>query len=501
MVSATPFAPAGRAASPGLDALHDRFAQERSAADAPADLRQRLRRRLREPGTLGLLIIVLGTIITFVPGLIEGLVQDQPLREAIVYTIGTTPLSGTWEHVNLNPLLGAMRSADTEGLAADVREIVPQYTLELRALLFEAFLVVGAVTAVERIRSLGSERQRRILDGTAVIERDTEQTILLAGEGSYTCEALVDFLREQALPIVESKEAMARTLSRIAHGGRAFRVNQRGEPQAPVFLNLDFRGDMDYMSASGWRLLRLGPGNLLHTTDGRAVLLTFGLGETNQEPVPLLDEPKQDLTVSELIEGSGKLAEVAHQRGVRIDAAIKVYLGNARLRRLRHTGSGLRAVADRDAARGVDIYVDTRAPIVAAIADRLDDRRAFAFETGTTEYVPNMMKAAAPLGLTVHSEADPAADPRTATCVVYEHDVSETIEMVKSLRSQYGRVIALTPTVEGHERAIQEGIESVCVALVHAAIVLEIRQRVRRGEAAAAIQADMDRRYPYAEST
>jgi hypothetical protein len=476
--------------------LRKRYAQEVHAAYVDHDWRTRLRQRLREPRVLGTLIIVLGTIITFIPGLIEGLLQDGTVRQAIVYTIGTTPLSGTWEHVDLNPLLAAIRAADGSELLANLREVAPHYKLELRALFFEAFLVVGAVATVERLRSLGSEKQQRILDGTEFIERPHEQTILLAGEGSFTCEALLALLGEEALPIVERKEAMARTFNRIARGKSPLRVNRRGEPQVPVYLNLDFRGDMDYMSASGWQQLKLSPANLLRTTDGRHVLLTFGLGETNQEPVPLADEVKQDLTVAELIEGSGKLVELARQRDIQVDAVIKVYLGNARLQRMRHTGGGMRAVADRQAARGVDIYVDTRAPVIRAIADRLGERRVFAFETGTTHYVPTMIKAAAPLGITVYSEAAPPEDLRTAICIVYEQDVSETIETVKALRQEYGRVIALTPTLEGHERAVQEEIESICIALVFAEIVLEIRRRVRLGESATAIQADLDRRYP-----
>ena len=449
-----------RSSDGALRDLKARYAQEMRAAHVDRGWRQRLRQRLREPRVLGTVIIVVGTVLMFVPGLLEGLMLDRTAWEALIYTIGTTPLSGTWEHADLNPLLAAVRSADGSNLLTDLREVAPHYTLELRALFFEAFLVVGAVATVERIRSLGNEKQQRILDGTEFIERPDEQTILLAGEGSFTCEALLALLHEQALPIVECKEAMARTLNRIARGKLPIRVNQRGEPQVPVYLNLDFRGDMDYISASGWQQLKLKGGNLLRTVDGRQVLLTFGLGETNQEPVPLADEAKQDLTVAELIEGSSKLADLARQYGIVVDAVIKVYLGNARLQRMRHTGSGLRTVADRQVARGVDIYVDTRAPVIRAIADRLGDQRSFAFETGATHYVSNMMKAAAPLGVSVHGETDPMVDPRTATCLAYEHDVSETIETVKVLRQQYGRVIALTPTLEGHERALQEAIES-----------------------------------------
>ena len=512
----------------GLDVLTTDFQAEIDAGAARLNLGDRIWNRLREPKVLAVLTLFGGAGAILTPGLIEGLANGMDWGEAIIYSVGTTPVTKTGKVYDINPVIEPLLEGDLKEFAAlATREAVPKYMLEIRRYIVDALLFSTAVAAISKLRGRAKEKQNDILSGSAPIKRDSEQMFLMAGEGSPAVDLLTIALGEQALPIVENLGGAARILHRIATGDTSFGVNKRSEPQVAIFLNLDLEGGVDYMSSKGWQTLELSANNILRTSeddDSRNILLIFGFGETTEEPLPLTDEVEQDLTVAETIEGTRKLQELAEAQGITINETIIVYLGNARRQRDRHTGVGVIEISDREAAKGINVFVDSRETFLVEmqrmlggaqesafvtgkmdyIANMIQDKKikeekAFAFVTGKMDYIANMIQAAKPT-LTVYGKDNPApvneAGVMQTTAFVYEENVSESVETAKALQAQYRRVIVLSPTLEAHEKSLKAGIESLCIPLIYAEILLEIKKRIRNGQSAEDIQTALDETYP-----
>ncbi len=491
----TPSTPESSLELNSLDQLANQFQGEIDAGAANLGFGQRFRNKLKEPKVLAPIILIATTVGFFTPGFIEGLALGKEPLDALVYSVGTTLVTKTSKVYDITPIFEPLGRGDLKEFWSLAKEALPKYTLESRRFIYDALLFGGVVTAIQSLASRSKKRQTSILEGRAIIDRRSEQMFLMAGEGSNVADILTLALGEQALPILENQDGANRILHSLAANGNngSHKTNKKGEPQAGLFVNLDLAGDVDYLSSAGWNI-NLSKNNLLQTQDGKNILVTWGMGETNKEPLPLRDELGQDLTVAELVEGTKKLEAIATNNGVNVDETITVYLGNARLKRKRHTGSGWIEITDRDAAQGVDIFIDTREPIIAELKRMLGGEQAFAFETSRADYVDTLIEAAKP-ELEVYNQENPAV-VEEATAVVYEENVADTVQAAKKLKTKYNRVISLTPTLEAHERALEEGVESLCIPLIYTQLLLGIKEMIRNGVKPEQIQAGLDERFP-----
>lgn len=482
-----------------IERIRGNFATEIKASSSQLNLRDGLLHAVTQPKVLRPLISLGVVAGAFAPGVIEGSAMGMPLDQAIIYGIGDTFLSVTRTTYDLNELAQAFFRGNGQEIDEAARKAIPHYTTEIQGIITASVIAAGAVGSWQSFRRHSEDRQKAILEGQAKIKRPSEQMFLFGGEESQVANVLSAILGDQALPIFETSNAAESILNRAARGKSLFPIDKKGNPQTPVYLNLGVDGPIGYQNSLGWNKLTLRASNFLKTGDGRQLLVTYGFGETNREALPLKDEVEQDLTVSELLAGTNQLELLAKRKGIKIDQIVKVYLGNARLRRQRYTGRGIQEFSDREAAKGIDIFIDTRAPIVDAIVKLIGEGKGVAFETSRVDYADELRKAASCFDVQVFGKENPVENSAGVTAVVHEENVSDTLELASDLQNQrtYGHVVALTPTLWAHERAVEKGLESLCVPLIYAELMLETRCRLRRGETPATIQEDFDRRFPY----
>lgn len=470
-----------------IEAVRASYSAEIEAGRGSRGLGDHLLHTLTQPKILALATAGAAASVAFGPGIVEGIARGYPFPDFLTYGLIDSLFTATRADIKLREI------------SEDVRTFIPLLTTEVQAVLGSTVLTALAVNWLRDFRERSARRQIAIIEGRATIERPHEQMFLFGGEDSQAVNTLSAILGDQALPLFENAKASETILNRIARGRSLFPTDRSGNPQVPVYLDLGVDGAIGYQNSLGWSRLGLKQGNLLQTTDGKSLLVTYGFGETNKEVLPLTDETEQDLTVSELLAGTNQLESLAKKRGIRIDQIVRVYLGNARLRRQRHTGFGVTELTNRKAATGIDIFVDTRSALVGAVVNLIGEAKWVAFETSRLDYVQGLREAAKSHGISLYDEAHPVGFRGFRAALVHEDDVSDTLELAAALVGSriYSKVIALTPTLWAHERAGERGIESLCVPLVYADLMLEIRRKLRAGEEPTSIQNDFDQRYPY----
>lgn len=137
----------------------------------------------------------------------------------------------------------------------------------------------------------------------------------------------------------------------------------------------------------------------------------------------------------------------------------------------------------------MDIYVDAGRTVVEALQEKIGKGSTVGFETGVPEYWKGMKNLAKKIGLTFHDKRNP--DRGKAVLLVYEKHTDESVQSAVDLqrRNPKRRVIVLTSSIESHNQAMKEGIESLCVAEVLTRKFLEIQVRLVSGETPEQIQA------------
>lgn len=413
---------------------------------------------LRRPQVLVPGAIGLTAVGAFVPGVIEGLAQQQTLGEAIRYSITSTPLSTIWE-------------ASPQG---SLREVIEKYMLAIRATIIPAVtggaIVTGFLSLVERARMIGEA----IRVGNARIERKSPQIFALLGEDSYVGDVLFGAMKDHVIPVVERHKAMSRTLT--------------GKESKGTFVTVPNGEYGQNGEGSAWSLLKIRKNWLLSTKQGK-LLVVYGFGETKNEELPLTEEPFVDLTVEELSIAARKIEEQAKRNKVNPDGVVKIYVGNPERRRMRGTAAGLKEVSDREVAEGtVDIYIDAGRTIAEALQEKVGKGATVGFETGVPEYWKGMKSLAQKIGLTFHDKQNP--DKGNAVLLVYEKHTDESVQSAVDLQKKNPRrrVIVLTSSIESHNQAIEEDIESLCVAEVLTRKLLDIQIRLVSGETPEQIQ-------------
>lgn len=426
--------------------------------------------KLKSPKVLVPLVVGGITLGLFLPGLFEAYALGMTGKAALLYTLGSTPLSGALESVTN---LGNIIASAVKGTVKPLIELVGKYMFAIRATLIPAITSAGLVSGFLGLAERAKRMGEAIKKGIAPIERQQPQVFALFGEATYTGDTFYQINKHHVVPIVEHPDAVRRVMN--------------GKEEHGTFLTVP---NQEY-GADGlrgpWRLLKFNKRWLIPSKQGK-LLIIHGFGETKDEELPLQDEPLVDLTVEELVLATKNIQNQAEKNGVKPDKTITIYLGNPERKRIRGTSSGLKEVSDREVAQGtVDIYVDTGKTLVTALKKQIG-MSSINFETGVPEYWTGMQKLSQIHGLTIHDADHP--DSGTSPILVYEKNTDESVSSAAALKKKFPnrRIIVITSSNESDAHAKKADIESFCAAEVLAGELYAVQQRLINGESAESIQ-------------
>lgn len=368
-------------------------------------------------------------------------------------------------------------------------KIAMDINLDIRGSIADGTLMVWFITGVFAVKSAGEKLRQRILEGVETIRRNDEQIIFLGGDQSGVLNAVFSTDPQHILPVVERTEAISE-LTEIAKT-----LGEHG-----FYLKVDGN---DYNSKSQWQKLKFRRNWLTATNDGsKKYMIVVGDGSTYEEAIDLKDQSQQDLTVKELQVTVERLTERAVQNGISKDdfQPVSVYIGNARL--LRKSGKGKYSISDRqlsDKYQSVDVWVDTRAPIIDELKTWLNGKKYFAFDAiEKEEYFRNLSKLMKAEGIKVYDMLDPKK-PKDTPVLVYEEKTAYTVTKAKNMIKQglatKENVATLTDTLEGYNDSENAGIKSICSAKIYMDEVFAIREKLKQGLTPEAIQQELDQRW------
>src|SRR3989338_956700 len=389
--------------------------------------------------------------------------------------------------------LGAVEGAKTSEMA--IAKETMDILLDIRGSIADGTLMVWFITGAFAVRSGGEKLRQRILEGIEALRRHGEQYFILGGEESGIMTALLQDNLTHVIPIVEKPEAVAQIKKEaLRHGEHAFYLMADGQ---------------DYNNTP-WERLIIRKNWLMKTEDGRQIMMIIGDGSVYEEALDLRDQPQQDLTIEELQLAKKNLVNRASQCHIKPDTfeTVTVYFGNARL--LNESPSGIPFTARQyaDKYKTVDIWVDTRSPIIEETiewlksrigADNLQEgRRALVFDTTNKEYFKNFSKMMKDYGVFVYDPFDQDI-PQGLPVIVYEEQSAYTIQkaddMVNNHQVERENVATLTDTIFAYEDSLKRGIKSIYSAKIYRDVIYQIRDALISGVSAEKIQADLDNRW------
>lgn len=381
----------------------------------------------------------------------------------------------------------ALKDNITSPEAAQIR-IIMDALLDARGSIADGTIMAYLITAATRIPRWGEQLRTAIFEGIETLRKNPEQVFFLGGEQSGVLQAAMLSDLTHIFPIVEKPEAVSELAELASKGG-----------QYAFYLRLDGN---HYENPGQWNKLTFRRNWLAKTDDGRRkYLLVVGDGSVYEEAIDLHDQPRQDLDVKELQIATQALVRRASECGIKEDEyqTVTIYIGNARLER--KSGSGEFTQTDRQLARrykNVDIWIDTRAPLVEKILEWVGNDKAIVFDTLNQEYFKNLKKLMGEKGVNVYDANDPKR-PKDAKRLVYEDTTAYTVtkakRIVETKQATRGNVATLTDTIEGHQDTIAAGLTSVCSAKIYKDEVFAVRKKLKQGKTSAEIQKEFDKRW------
>lgn len=381
----------------------------------------------------------------------------------------------------------ALKDNITSPEAAQIR-IIMDTLLDARGSIADGTIMAYLITAATRIPRWGEQLKVAIFEGIETLRKNLEQMFFLGGEQSGPLVAAMLSDLTHIFPIVEKPEAVSALAELASKGG-----------QYAFYLRLDGN---HYENPGQWNKLTFRRNWLTKTDDGkRKYLLIVGDGSVYEEAIDLHDQPKQDLDVKELQVATQALQTRATECGIREDEyqTVTVYIGNARLER--KSGSGEFKKTDRQLARrykNVDIWIDTRAPLVEKILEWVGNNKAIVFDTLNQEYFKNLKKLMEERGINVFDANDPKR-PKNAKILVYEDTTAYTVtkakKIVETKQATRENVATLTDTIEGHEDTVAAGLIGICSAKIYKDEVFAVRKGLKQGKTPEEIQKELDERW------
>lgn len=479
--------PEALAGTDSLDALMQKYQAEISVSANRVGLSGRARKGLTVVGGG-----ILATAVVMGPPIAEGMTRGLSLPEAVVYAIGSLPMSGTWEHMEPETakeiVVAISHSEPAQAIEALAREL-PKYGTDYRAILFEAGLLGGVVAGVERFFHRREKRAREIKEGGAGIKRKGEQLFVISGLSSNIADALTVADPDHIIPIYEE-----------SNGGKYLvsRLEDRTKKGLPIFLSLDINesAGITYRKSSAWNKIRIQEENLVHADGGRKYLVVIGCGEKAEEE--LTDKPEFIDVNQEEVHSTVDMLRKRLDKGVVVndEDVVTVYLGSAKTPQI-DDETGMLTTTDRAIAEkgGIKIYVDTWSTIVGQLKKQLVNQgiesAGIRLVSSVTPYRDLVEKLATELEIPLHTKDN---DPGNATLFVYERISDETINKARRLKEENPdrKIIALTSNIEADESAKREGIATVCSATVIRDVIGAIKSGLKEGKTPEEIQKILD---------
>lgn len=318
------------------------------------------------------------------------------------------------------------------------------------------------------------------------------RVVRLAGTQSDVTELSLIHDGEHLLPVYENPELINSLIQH--HGGG----------NLPVYWHVPAG---EYGRDEVWEKLIIDDDWLFTSRAGQSVFFLEADATATEQALALLNESASDLELEEITQGLRGLSKCARRCGVIADRTTRILLANLQL--IYTTGGGNRYTL-RDWIewyREVDIMVDARAPLLAAMLDWLhrlppDVGRRVVFNTHHSVYFQNLKKLLADYGYEIVDSGVLSLDDPLCPRLVYHRTTADTLHIVQALVEHHdvapNLCCALLDRSEGlagiEDLSNQMGqkIPVICSAAVYDDLLREIRTRILNDETDSAIQAWLD---------
>ncbi len=467
-----------------LETLMSQYSASIGAEAVRHDLDPRVRNALFVTGGgLALTTFILG------PSVIQGMTSGLTFPQALAAALVNQPLASTWNQIE-QTTAQALWPPNFDVLAHNLRGFeLSKFVIAWRA---EISSLAGL-----GIMAGGVERfihHRTVREGRANIKVKGEQMFVIGGSSSKIADVLKLDDPRHVIPFFEFEDGGKYLVAKLAPEpkGVGRQVTDRLFTK-PVFVNLGVLRQQSHRELEAWQKVHPNESNLIHAVGGKKYLFLVGCGETPEEELQRISNTP-DVTLEELVTDAEMLAARLVESGVRRDEfeTFQVYLGSADTPRI-DPETGEATLNDRKIAKkaGTDVYIDTWRSYIWGIKEELKSQevldKGIRLVTSVGEYRGVFEAVAKELGINLYTKEN---DPGTATLVAYEKISDETVHRAKQLSAEYeGRkVIALTSNIEDDKVARDQGINSVCSAVVIKNIIKAVKTLLKDGKSATDIQ-------------
>lgn len=417
---------------------------------------------------------------------LEGIFVRYPgeLVNSLKYTVMNIPNNPIWSTITVE-MWQDMLHGSKDALTA----VINNYSVGITGGIGGALLVAGTITLLNAPGEKAKHVEADYLTGELSVKPKGSQIFAVGGESSNAVDQLVLNQPDKVTPIFETAQGGGLIAERLAperlKQGRGSFIN----------LGLDKEGPRTYGSAdTAWEKLIVSEDNLIHTPDGKRILLVAGFGERSEEE--LTQSPTEtDVTQDELHTATQKIVDRFKTCGVDMEGVeiVKAYFGSAKVKRPNPDTQKL-TDTDRQVAEvgGIAIYVDTWSAIVAGIAEELG-KTPIRLSTRVPEYRGLFNTVAKSLGVDLVSAKK---DKGQAAILVYERITDNAINALKQLLGAMPnrRIYALISSVSGQEMAESQGFKdkTISTAIMLSKVAARIGNQLQAGTSAAKIQANLD---------
>ena len=479
---------------------------------------------LTEPRPL--LSLSAATATVYGIGLVEAmLLSKRPFNYRFLHRYASAQCvpSIIWLSKPVDAVVRAMGLTTAEVLAPAAKSEVVNAQRQLRIQTVQALrsIVAGFVGIseilrfVEEVGEATSNYMDRVDAGREpFFARVRERVVRLAGTDSDVTHLSMDRYGEHIVPVVEVP-ANARPIVRRHSTGQ------------PVIWHLP-SGKYGSTRHGYWDGFRVERDWLLKTerADGARALVIEADSSVGDEALALGEDSANDLTLQEASQGFRMIERIARREGAlgKKDIVYRVLLADSASKVVSGGGTTVtwrRHVEERLEA---DVFIDCKMPLVKAIlawaeqarANSSNQSRTIVFDTSNADYFATLKRILKRHGWTVvdstrrvHAGAHaarPAQIYNDVPMLVYHDSTPDTVNTIKSLvgsgACDVNRCCALLDSNEGVQELAELNDElagdahgqvaSVCSAVIYDNLFAFVRRRIRAGDSAAAIQAQVD---------
>lgn len=421
-----------------------------------------------------------------VPRFLDGIIAKYPgdVLSSFKYMIANLPVNPIWGTITNETVTAALN-----GNKEAARDIIGQYSLSIAGGLGGALLVGGIVSYINSIKEKSKIAREAYFNGELAVTPKGPQIFAIGGSGSNILDYLSLSHPDKITSIFENSAAA----SLLTSAG----IVRDNSLSKGVYVNLkiDSASRRKYSNAdSSWRTIDLSEDNLIHTRNGKRILLVVGFGEQPEEELTSEESPFRDVTHEELHTSAQKLKERFEQCGINMKDVeiIKVYLGSGDLPV--PTDDGVGTISDSNSALSgqdsykIRIYIDTWKHLVKEILSK-SGPKGIRLISKVPEYW-NMFRKMMSKDRLFNSTNDPGDVPMA----VYQKISDESVISALNKKSQFPNrsIFVLTSNIADDFLAISNGLETICSAVVLGDIVQRISKGLIEGKSPEDIQLQLD---------